>query len=180
MTGRALANRYARALADVIIIRNESDKVTSELSAFARMMRDHDELKEVFASPALPVEKKTAVLKELIDVMKLSETSSNFLHLLLNNFRLVDLDIMLSALAEEMDIRLGVVAADVTTARDITDDEKNKLAEKLKKVTGKDVRLKFSKDPEIIGGVLTRIGSVVYDGSIKEQLAQLKKNLLSV
>jgi F-type H+-transporting ATPase subunit delta len=179
MSITTIANRYARALADVIIERRETNEVVSELNAFAAMMRQHEMLREVFASPVLPLERKRAVLKELLARIKPRPTSNNFLHLLLNNARLHELDQMLRALASELDARTNIVSAEITTAREIGDQEKSFLRDKLKGATGKEVRLQFHTDPNIIGGVVTRIGSLIYDGSIKNQLAQMKRALMN-
>jgi F-type H+-transporting ATPase subunit delta len=173
-----IANRYARALADVITERKETDAVVSELNGFAGMLRKHEQLRGVFASPVLPLARKRAVLNELLSRLKLRPSSSNFLRLLLDNSRLHELDQLLRALARELDVRSNVVSAEITTAREIGEKEKVMLHERLKGVTGKEVRLQFHTDPNIIGGVVTRIGSLIYDGSIKNQLAQMKKALV--
>jgi F-type H+-transporting ATPase subunit delta len=86
---------------------------------------------------------------------------------------------MLRALARELDARTNIVSAEITTAREISEQEKAALQGRLKAVTGKDVRLQYRTDPAIIGGVVTRIGSLVYDGSIKNQLAQMKQRLMN-
>ncbi len=179
MSITTIANRYARALADVIIERRETNDVIADLDAFARMMNGHDQLRDLFASPVLSLDRKRAVLDELLTRMKLRPTSENFLRLLLTNSRLHSLDQMLRALAREIDARTGIVSAEVTTARELGEQEMALLRDKLKAATGKDVRLQFRTDPNIIGGVVTRIGSTVYDGSIKSQLAQMKRKLVA-
>jgi F-type H+-transporting ATPase subunit delta len=179
MTVTTIANRYARALADVIVERNETNEVAKELSDFERMMSGHPQLREVFASPVIAIERKRAVLGELLARVDLRQTSANFLRLLLDNGRLQDLDQMMSALTRELDVRMNIVSAEVTTARDIGQQEKAALQNQLKAATGKEVRLRFRTDPAIIGGVVTRIGSLIYDGSIKNQLAQMKRELMS-
>jgi F-type H+-transporting ATPase subunit delta len=178
MSITTIASRYARALADVITERRETNEVVSELNLFAGMMRQHEQLRDVFASPILPLERKRSVLNELLARLKLRPTSNNFLNLLLNNSRLHELDLMLRALARELDVRTNIVSAEITTAREIGELEKSMLRDKLKGATGKEVRLQFHTDPNIIGGVVTRIGSLIYDGSIKNQLAQLKRSLM--
>lgn len=180
MTAIAIANRYARALADVILERREATEVSKELEYFERMMSDHSQLREVFASPVIQAERKRAVLDELLSRVAFRRTTANFLRLLLNNSRLHDLGQMLAALSRELDARMNIVSADITTAREIGQLEKDTLQVQLKAATGKDVRLRFLTDPEIIGGVVTRIGSLVYDGSIRNQLAQMKKELTHV
>jgi F-type H+-transporting ATPase subunit delta len=179
MSVTTIANRYARALADVITARAEMNEVVAELNGFAKMLGGHQQLRDVFASPVLSTERKRGVLGELLARMQLRQTSSNFLRVLLDNSRLHDLDQILKVLARELDARTNIVSAEVTTAREISQQEEVMLADKLKAATGKQVRLQFRTDPTIIGGVVTRIGSLVYDGSIKNQLAQMKKRLLN-
>jgi F-type H+-transporting ATPase subunit delta len=179
MSVTTIANRYARALADVITERGETDRVVEDLDRFAQMMQGHAQLRDVFASPVLPANRKRAVLDQLLQRLKLHSTADNFLRLLLKNYRLHDLDHMLRALSQELDGRRQVVTAEITTAREIGEREKRLLLDKLKAKIGKDVRLLFRTDPQIIGGVVTRIGSLVYDGSIRTQLAQMRQRLMS-
>lgn len=179
MSVTTIANRYARALADVITERGEMNEVVADLTGFASMMTGHDQLRDVFASPVLSAERKRAVLNDLLSKMQLRPTSNNFLRLLLDNSRLHNLDQMMRALARELDSRTNIVSAEITTAREISKQEESMLTDKLKAATGKQVRLQFRTDPGIIGGVVTRIGSVVYDGSIKSQLAQMKQRLMN-
>lgn len=179
MSITTIANRYARALADVITKRGEMNEVVAELNSFAGMMNGHQQLRDVFASPVISVDRKRGVLNELLEKMQLRQTSSNFLRLLLDNLRLHNLDQVLRALSRELDSRTNVVSAEIITAREINEQEKTMLADKLKAATGKQVRLQFHTDPNIIGGVVTRIGSLVYDGSIKNQLAQMKQRLMN-
>lgn len=180
MSLSTIANRYARALADVIIERRETNEVVRELSEFGRIMNEHAQLRDVFASPVIAVERKRMILGELLSRMKLRPTSANFLQLLLANSRLHNLSHMLRALSKDLDARTNVVSAEITTAREISREEMEILRDKLKAATGKEVRLEFRTDQNIIGGVVTRIGSTVYDGSIKTQLAQMKQRLTQI
>jgi F-type H+-transporting ATPase subunit delta len=174
-----VANRYARALADVITERAEVDEVTSDLRRFAGLQNGHSDLLAVFASPVVNVDRKRAVLNELLSRLSLRQTAANFLQLLLTNSRLHQLDQMLEALGREIDRRSNFVTAEVTTAREIDDQQKDELRHRLKTATGKEVRLTFHTDSSIIGGVVTRIDSLVYDGSVRNQLAQMKQRFLS-
>lgn len=178
MSVATIANRYARALADVIIERREVNEVSTELKQFSALVEGHAQLREVFASPVIATERKRAVLNELLARLKPRQTSNNFLQLLLVNNRLHQLTETMRALEKELDKRTNVVTAEVTTARVIDESERQLLHNQLKTATGKDVRLQFKTDPAIIGGVVTRIGSKVYDGSIKNQLAQMKERLM--
>jgi F-type H+-transporting ATPase subunit delta len=178
MSVATIANRYARALADVMIARREVKEVSAELHRFERMIAGHAQLREVFASPVIAAERKRAVLNELLTRLKLRPTTNNFLQLLLANNRLHQLEQMLRALERELDARTNIVSAEVTTARALDEKEKQMLHDRLRTATGKEVRLQFKTDPAIIGGVVTRIGSKIYDGSIKNQLAQMKQRLM--
>lgn len=179
MSVTTVANRYARALADVITERGEVAEVLANLRQFAELQRGHDQLLAVFASPVINVERKRAVLNQLLARLDLRPTASNFLQLLLANSRLHQLERMLEALNREIDRRANVVTAEVTTAREIDAGQKSELQTRLQAATGREVRLTFRTDPAIIGGVVTRIDSLVYDGSVRNQLAQIKQRLLS-
>lgn len=180
MSVTTVANRYARALADVISESGEVAEVQENLRRFADLQAEHQQLRDLFASPVINVERKRMVLNELLARLALRPTAANFLQLLLSNSRLHQLDGMLQALGREIDLRTGIVTAEVTTAREIDDNQKSQLQSSLKSATGKEVRLNFRTDPSIIGGVVTRIDSLVYDGSIRNQLAQVKQRLLGV
>lgn len=178
MSIATIANRYARALADVSVEKREAQEVAAELKQFATMVEGHVQLHEVMASPVIAPERKRAILHELFKHLNLRPTVQNFLQLLLANNRLHQLTPMVRALEKELDTRMNIVTAEVVTARDINAQEQTLLYDKLKAVTGKEVRLQYKTDPDIIGGVVTRIGSKVYDGSIKNQLAQMKTRLM--
>jgi F-type H+-transporting ATPase subunit delta len=175
---QTVARRYAVALADVVMSRGEAREVREELSAWEEMMRENPQLLEVFRHPTIPYEQKRGVLGELIGRSHPRPTTANFLQVLLQNQRLADLSEINRQFALELDRRSGVVSARVTTARPISQDEQEALRAKLSKMTGSTVRLQFDVDGELIGGVLTRIGSTLYDGSVRGQLQQMKQRMI--
>jgi F-type H+-transporting ATPase subunit delta len=172
-----IANRYARALADVTIERAESRQVLEELENFQKTLHENQDLVDFIESPVVTIDRKRDILQQLLKDRELLSTTTNFLNLLLENYRLHKLDLMLKSFERELDTRAGIVSAEVTTARPISDAEQNSLRESLRAATGQEVRLRFATDPDVIGGVVTRIGSTVYDGSIRTQLAQIKQQL---
>jgi len=117
------------------------------------------------------------VLKTLLERAKPRPTTANFLKVLLQNQRLTELPEINRKFADTLDVRAGMVAAKVTTAGPVPDEIQTRLIEKLAAVTQKKVRLNFEQDPEIIGGLVTRIGSTVYDGSVRSQLDQIKERM---
>ena len=177
MSVQAIARRYASALADVVLPNGEAREVQDELKAWADLLQANPNLREVFANPTIALDKKRAVLNKLIGAAKPRATTGNFLKVLLQNHRLTELDEINSRFAHTLDERAGMIAATVTTARPVAADTQQKLNEKLGTMTGKKVRIDFATDPEIIGGLVTRIGSTVYDGSVRSQLQQIKERM---
>lgn len=172
-----MARRYAAALADVVTARGEARQVQEELSAWELMMQSNAGLLEVFRNPTVPYEQKRKVLTALVARTRVRATTANFLQVLLQNQRLTDLGEINKRFAQVLDERAGVVSAEVTTARPVPETSQEALRAQLSSLTGKDVRLTFKTDEELIGGMVTRIGSTIYDGSVRSQLQLAKEKL---
>lgn len=177
MSIQAIARRYAGALADVIVERGEAGDVPKELAAWQAMIDENPQLREVFSNPTISYEQKRKVLNELINLSRVKSTTANFLQVLLKNQRITELEEINSRLAQVLDERAGVVAARVTTARAISEEIKENIQKRLRDLSGKQVRVDFETDTAIIGGLVARIGSTVYDGSIRTQLELLATRL---
>lgn len=175
---QAIARRYAVALANVVTSRGEAAEVREELSAWEEMTRTNPQLLEVFRHPTIPYEQKRGVLNELIRRTRLRATTANFLQVLLQNHRLADLSEVNRQFVQELDRRSGVVTAKVTTARPVSQEAQEALRARLGDLTGSRVRIQFDVDEDLIGGVVTRIGSTVYDGSVRSQLQQIKRRMV--
>jgi F-type H+-transporting ATPase subunit delta len=172
-----VARRYATALADVVAERGEAREVQEELSEWASMMQTNAQLMEVFSNPTIPYEQKRQVLNTLVGRTRVRPTTANFLNVLLQNQRLAELGEINRRFTQVLDERAGVVSAQVTTAHPVPQASQQALRERLASMTGKDVRLSFTTDEELIGGIVTRIGSTIYDGSVRSQLQQFKERL---
>ena len=172
-----MARRYAAALADVVMTRGEAREVQAELSAWESMMQSNPDLLEVFRNPTIAYEQKRNVLGALIARARVRATTANFLQVLLHNQRLSDLHEINRRFALELDERSGVVVAQVTTARPVPASVQESLSQSLSNLTGRRVRLQFAVEDDLIGGVTTRIGSTVYDGSVRTQLQQIKQRM---
>ena len=177
MSVQTIARRYASALADVILERDEAHEVQQELTAWDDLLRSSPNLQEVFRNPTIALDQKRGVLNQLIGRAKPRATTINFLKVLLQNQRLTELGEINRKLAEILDERAGMVAATVTTARAVPESAQRELHTKLLSLTGKKVRIDFSTDPNLIGGLVTRIGSTVYDGSVRNHLQQIKEKM---
>ena len=178
MSIQTVARRYATALADVVTARGEARQVQEELSAWEMMMNTNPTLMEVFSNPTIPYDQKQKVLTSLAERTRLRQTTSNFLQVLLRNQRLTELSEVNRRFAQVLDERSGVVSAAVTTARAVPEAQQEALRSRLTEMTGKQVRLSFTTDEELIGGIVTRIGSTIYDGSVRTQLQQVKERMM--
>lgn len=177
MSSQTVARRYASALADVVIERNEVAEVREELLAWEQMILGSPALLEAISNPTVGYEQKARVLNELITRTKVRQTTANFLRILLKNQRLAELSHVNQKLAHILDERSGAVSAEITSARPLPETVKASLEETLGRVTSKRVRLSFQTDETLLGGIVTKIGSTIYDGSVRNQLARLGEEL---
>jgi F-type H+-transporting ATPase subunit delta len=177
MTNRLAAARYGRALFDVALKETDPQAVERELAAFVGMVQGHDQLGRVLVNPAVPAPRKRALVAELSARAGLSPITSKLLALLAERDRLV----LLADVLEEYRRRLldhqQVVSAAVTTAVPLAADRVSALGQAFARVTGRQVQVTASVDPALIGGVVARIGSVVYDGSVRRQLERIREAL---
>jgi F-type H+-transporting ATPase subunit delta len=178
MSIETVARRYATALADVVMRSGETEVVRSELSQWEQLLTSNAELMNAFSNPSIAHSNKESVLEQLISRSAPSKTTSNFLRVLLRNGRLTELQEINDRFAAVLEERSGIVSAAITSARELGGDERDELRQNLERLTGRKVNIDFQIDQNIIGGVVTRIGSTVYDGSVKTQLENLRQQLV--
>jgi F-type H+-transporting ATPase subunit delta len=180
MSNETVARRYATALADVVTNTGETETIKAELKQWQTMFETNPELSGVFANPSVTHENKERILNDLIAKTKPSGKSSNFLKALAHNGRLEALGEVNDWFAKVIDERSGFVTAAITSARDLPPAERAEFKKNLEKLTGKRVSIEFEVDKEIIGGAVTRIGSTVYDGSVRTKLENLKEQMIGM
>jgi F-type H+-transporting ATPase subunit delta len=149
----------------------------AELKAFEATFRGSEELRNALETPAVPAPRKRAVVGKIAQLLNLSQVSRNFLFVLVDHRRIAELSDVVESLAVVLDERLGFAQAEVTAARQLTDEQQRAVNAELEKVSGKRIRARFGVDASLIGGVVARIGSTVYDGSVRGQLEQLGRRL---
>ncbi len=159
--------------------KEEAVVVREELATWERMIQENPLLLEALTNPTIPYDQKSKVLNELIAKTNVRPTTSNFLRVLLRNQRLGELQHVNAKLSEIMDERAGVVSAQVVSARPISEPVKKALEQTLEQLTHKRIRLSFETDESLLGGIVTRIGSTIYDGSVRSQLERLGEELAS-
>jgi F-type H+-transporting ATPase subunit delta len=178
MTSRAAATRYARALFDVARREMDIQQAGRELSEFAGLVAGNEMLSRTLANPAIPVQRKRAVVEQLLArVGPLSPVVSKLLLLLADRDRLAILPDVARAYEARLMEEAKVVRARVTTAVALPADRVDALRDGLARASGRQVQLETQIDPSIIGGAVARIGSMVYDGSVTTQLQKVKERL---
>lgn len=178
MSVETIARRYGTALADVVLKTGETETVKKELDVLGEMFGNAD-LVGVFGNPSIAHVSKENVLEQLIKKTKPSKTTGNFLRILLKNSRLTELPRINERFLSVLEQRSGHVSAEITSARELPKNERADFEKNLSKLTGKQVSVNYAIDKEIIGGVVTRIGSTVYDGSVKTKLENLREQLVN-
>jgi F-type H+-transporting ATPase subunit delta len=180
---RALAFRYARALADLVLEPGstvEAHDVMAEIESFEQALGACTDLKLALESPTVPPARKRAVVGRLAESLPLSSLVRRFLFVLIDHRRVPLVGDLREAFQAVIDERLGIVRADVAAARQLSPAERERILATLGRLTGKQARAQFRVERELIGGVVARIGSTVYDGSVRGQLQGLKQRLAGV
>jgi F-type H+-transporting ATPase subunit delta len=176
MTRKTAAARYARALFDIALKENaDLDRIDQELSSFSDLLRTHQALGRSLLNPAVPVPRKRAVVTELAARAGVLGIVGKLLALLAERDRLVLLPDLLAAYRDRVLAHRRVVRAEVTTAAPLAPERARQIQQNLSAVTGRDVTLETRVDPSILGGMVTRVGSVVYDASVTGQLQKMRE-----
>jgi F-type H+-transporting ATPase subunit delta len=178
MSLRTSANRYAKALFDVAL-EEQADlaQVDRDLEAVVAMMQASPDLAAA-SNRGLTDAARQSLLEAVSKSMNLTTAVTKLLVLLAQSRKLTYLPDLAAAYRERLLAHQNIVRADVTSAAPLTAEKTKALEESLSKVTGKKVELSVSVDPELLGGVIARIGSTVYDGSVRTQLAQMRQELV--
>jgi F-type H+-transporting ATPase subunit delta len=174
-----VTSTYARAFADVVMsMRLDPAVALAEAQQLAAFARDNKGLREVWDAPAISAEKKRAVLDSIVKRAGISRPVRNFVAVLIDHRRTRFIGEIVTQFARELNQRLGFAEAEVTTARELSADERTTLEADLAKVTSKRIRANYTKDATILGGAIARVGSTVYDGSVKGQLERIRQQLM--
>jgi F-type H+-transporting ATPase subunit delta len=179
MTNRSSAARYAKALLDVSRKEGDPQAAGRDLEAFVSLASGHAELARVLVNPAIPVQRKTTLVGELLDRAPVGPIVGKLLLLLAERDRLVLLPDLLEEYRRRLEDFQNVVRAQVTSAVPLPADAAQAIERAIAARTGRRVVMTTRVDPAVIGGVVTRIGGVVYDGSVKRQLEKIQDTLTS-
>ena len=180
MTATGVSSRYAHALVEALtspVNRTDAHRAIDGLNEFVQTMKTSRDLSLVLVSPSVAPQRKRAVLSRIAGAMQLDRLVCNFLFVLSDHRRLPLLPEIAEIARISLDAHEGVLRADVTAAAALSDHEQKQIAERLGAITGKQVRVQMVIDPGLIGGVMARVGSTVYDGSVRGRLRAIGERL---
>jgi F-type H+-transporting ATPase subunit delta len=174
-----LALRYAHAFASVTAAAHlDATAAQQQLNDFSETLAGSHELHEVLMNPSIAREQKLKVLDAIAGRIGMFKQVRNFLAVIIDHQRLAELDEILTEYHAVVDERSGLCEAEITTARPLNAEDRADLESQVAKLAGGHVRARYYQDASLLGGVVVRIGSTVYDGSIRAQLQQLKQKLI--
>lgn len=170
-----VARRYAKALYMIGVEENRLDALTREVKNLAEVVRTSPDLSSLLSNPIIAQETRRAVMSDILTRVGVSPTARNFTLLLTDRRRGAMLPAVAEALTALSDERAGKVQAEVTSAAALTEAQLQKVRGALEKLTGKTVAITHKVDASLIGGMVTRIGDKVYDGSLKARLDEIRQ-----
>jgi len=177
MKDRKLASRYARALLSTLSDPKQSERAEEFLAALATSIEESRDLRDVLLNPAVPRSARKTVLVGLAEAHVAPDLVASFLRVVVDHGRAANLPEIAVAFAEARAEQAGIVAVTLETASPLPDTLKKKAQTTLEKLTGRKVRMRFGVDPAHVGGAIARIGSKIYDGSLKTQLDILRQRM---
>lgn len=175
----ALGRRYAKALLDLARDQGELDSVLRDVGSLSDAWKASAELREIVRNPVVPKPALKAAIDALMNQLGCTKLVRNTVNLLADKGRLGHLEEVLHALEELAEAETGRVRVEVVSAKPLSDAYYTRLTEKLQRVTDRKVMLVKKQDPSLIGGVVTRVGDQVFDGSLSNRLSELRETLLA-
>jgi F-type H+-transporting ATPase subunit delta len=176
----SVTSTYARAFADVVFLDHlDAARTVQETETLAQLISSNKELREVLETPSIPAEQKRNLVDALAARLNISKPVRNFLVVLIDHRRVSFLSAITKQFRHEINLRMGFAEADIISARELTSSEHSSLESQVERLTRKKVRVRYSQDPSLLGGAVVKIGSTIYDGSVKGQLERIKAVLIA-
>lgn len=179
MSNRLVAKRYAKALLDIGITRGILPTLQKEMGDLDRLARSHPDLERLISAPLIAPSRKAAALEAILVQAGISQTTRRFLRAVAEGARLACFHDIVAAFDDLVDAHNGVLEASVTTAQPLSEAQARALTGRLSARTGAAVRLRWSHDAALLGGLKVQLGSTIFDASLQGQLQQLKARLLN-
>jgi F-type H+-transporting ATPase subunit delta len=174
----SVVSSYARAFADVVIdLKLDPDQVRSELRSITDLLEQSLDLQRVWDNPAIPHDQKLKVLDALAQRASLVTAVRNFMAVIIEHRRMRLLPQIARQFETEMNDRLGFIDAEITSSRELSPQERQALEQQVARMTGRIVRAQYATDAKVLGGAVVKIGSTIYDGSVRGQLHRIREQL---
>src|SRR5580700_5069352 len=171
---------YARALADVVFDQHlDPGQILQEARSLVALVQNYQQLREVWEAPSIPAEQKRALLDAIVTREGISRPVRNFMAVLMDHRRLKFLEPIVQEFGHELNRRLGFTEAEITSARELGQAERSAIEAQVEKLTGHRVRARYVQDSSILGGAIVKLGSTIYDGSVKGQLERIREAISS-
>ncbi len=182
----SVVGTYARAFADVVLAdvvktgasHLDPARALEELHSIEALLKESDQLRRVLENPAIPENSKLGVLDAITARLGTTRQVRNFVAVITDHRRLPLFSDILKQLEQELNDRQGFAEAQVSSARQLSDPEKQMLEAEITKMTGKKVRAHYEQDASLLGGAVVQVGSTIYDGSVKGQLDRIREQLV--
>ncbi len=175
-----VTSRYARAFADVVTeLKLDPQQVLVQVHGFVDLLNENPSLRRVWENPSIPAEQKRGLLDGLVTRMGASKTVRNFIAVLIDHHRAHQLSEIVRLFETELNDRLGLAEVEISSARVLSDGERRELEMQVATMTGKRVHAKYAIDATLLGGAVVRMGSTIYDGSVRGQLQKIRESLSS-
>ena len=176
----AVASRYARAFVDVVFdMKLDTNKVLEDLRSILGLLNENPALKTVWENPSIPPDQKRHLLDALVARLGVQRQARNFLAVLIDHHRISMLAEIAKQVEHEIHDQMGLAEAEVTSARELSESERRDLELQIMNLTSKRALATYTVDPHLIGGAMVRIGSTIYDGSVRGQLQKMREQLAS-
>ncbi|HEX4022617.1 MAG TPA: ATP synthase F1 subunit delta [Acidobacteriaceae bacterium] len=173
------ASRYARALADVVMSEKlNTDQTNQQLQDFGDTFAGSKDLRELFENPSVPLEAKLKIVDAIASRLQFSPQLRNFIAVLLQHDRIAAYAEIFAEYRHEIDTRLNIGEVEIVSTRELDHEERAALETRAAGLAGKKVRAVYRQDPSLLGGVVLRIGTIIYDGSVQGRLDRLREQLV--
>lgn len=175
----AIASRYARALVEVVLDQKiDGASAVQQVNSIVQAIRESADLRKIWESPSVPADQKRRLLDAIAAQLEVSRPVRNFYAVLIDHQRIPMAEPIARQFEAELNAQLGFAEAQVTSARDLSEEQKRELEQKVSALIGKKVRARYASDPALLGGVTVQVGSTIYDGSVRGQLQKLREQLV--
>jgi F-type H+-transporting ATPase subunit delta len=176
----SVTNTYARAFADVVLDqRIDAGKVLSETQSIAQLVAASKPLREVWEAPSIPAEQKRSVLDAIVARENISRPVRNFIAVVIDHHRINFLQSIVKQFEHELNQRLGFTEAEITSARELSEPERRALETQVEKLISSKVQARYAQDRSLLGGAVVKVGSTIYDGSVRGRLERIRQAISS-